>query len=431
MDATRPTDASSRSLRRNAAFLYGAHAVRYLVPLATIPYLTRVLGANGFGRYVFVQGFCFFVMQLIEYGFGLSNIRAVAIHRDDAKALGKVVSGTFGAQLVLTVLAGVITLAAYLGLTQLGADARLLSVGFGSIVVQALAPIWFFKGLEMMHTAALLDVVSRVVRMLLIFALVQSPADTWLAFGCDAIAGLLLLALSARPIYRSITPSTPSLESLRASLRSGFATFVVRISTNLFSSGSVFILGLSVPPALVGLFGGADRIVTTIRSGLNPGFDTLFRGIARLAVRSPAQAKQLVWRTLLYAELIAIPLALGLVIFAPLVVRVLLGPQFVGAADCLRVLALALPLATSNLILGTYWLYLQGYERLCSRIAVVGGLFNVASVAIAVATWPERAHVWAAACYVASFVVMLLAFAYATRRVGLRRFGEVRELGHD
>ena len=258
----------------------------------------------------------------------MSNIRAVAIHRDDPKALGELLSGTLGAQLALTVLAGVITLIAYLALTQLGTDARLLSAGFASIVVQAFAPIWFFKGMELMHTAAVLDIVSRVARMLLIFALVHSPADTWLAFVCDAGAALLVLALSTRPIFRIVRLSAPSLAALRVSLRDGFATFVVRISTNLFSSGTVFVLGLAVPPALVGMFGGADRIVTTLRSALNPGFEALFPRIARLAVQSPVQAKRLIWRSLLYAELIAIPLTLGLILFAPLVVRVLLGAQF-------------------------------------------------------------------------------------------------------
>jgi polysaccharide transporter, PST family len=424
MNSTRPADKSPRALRWNAAFLYGAHAVRYLVPLVTIPFLTRAFGPSAFGRYVFVQGFCFFMMQLIEYGFGLSNVRVVALHREDRRLLGELVSGTACAQLLLALLGALITLAAYAALPQLRADSRLLAAGFGSIVVQALAPSWFFKGMEMMHTAAGLDVVSRLVRMLLIFALIRSPADTWLAFCCDASAGLLVLLLSAAPIYRNITPSLPSSRALLGSLRTGFATFVVRISTNLFSSGSVFVLGLAVPAARVGLFGGADRIVTTLRSALNPAFDAWFPSMTRLAARSPAQAKQLIWRSLFYAEAVAVPLALGLLFFAPLVVRVLLGPQFAGATDCLRILALSLPLATANLIFGTYWLYLQGYERLCSYIALASGLFNLSTVSIAVSLHPEHGHIWAAVCYVAAFMVMQIALGYATRSVGLRRFGE-------
>jgi PST family polysaccharide transporter len=430
MDSTRPADLSSRSLRRNAFFLYSAHAIRYLVPLVTIPYMTRAFGTRAFGQYVFVQGFCFFIMQVIEYGFGLSNTRTVAIHRDDKKLLGELVIGTLGAQLALALLGSLVTFGAYSALLQLHADPRLLAAGFLSIVVQALAPIWFFKGMEMMRTAATLDVVSRVVRMLLIFALVHSAADTWLAFCCDSIAGLLVLVLSIRPIYRAIIPSAPSLRTLRASLDTGFAIFVARISTNLFSSGTVLVLGLTVPPELVGMFGGADRIVSTLRSALNPGFEALFPRIARIAVRSPEEAKRLIWKSLFYAELVAIPITLCLVTFAPLVVRVLLGAQFAPAVDCLRVLALALPIATSNLIWGTYWLYLQGYERLCSWIAVLGGLFNVSTVAIAVALHPERGHVWAAGCYVAAFVVMQIAFGYATRTVGLRRFVEPPKPSH-
>jgi PST family polysaccharide transporter len=47
--------ANTRRLRHNIASLSALQAAHLLVPLVTLPYLTRVLGADGFGAVAFVQ----------------------------------------------------------------------------------------------------------------------------------------------------------------------------------------------------------------------------------------------------------------------------------------------------------------------------------------------------------------------------------------
>ena len=58
------------------------------VPLLTVPYLTRVLGPNGWGLFGFAQSFAISLGLVAEYGFWLSASREIARHRDD-RPLGR------------------------------------------------------------------------------------------------------------------------------------------------------------------------------------------------------------------------------------------------------------------------------------------------------------------------------------------------------
>ena len=62
-------------MARDAAVLYVAHALALLVPLATIPYLARVLGPHAWGLVVFSQSLGAWLALVIEYGFDLSGTR--------------------------------------------------------------------------------------------------------------------------------------------------------------------------------------------------------------------------------------------------------------------------------------------------------------------------------------------------------------------
>lgn len=56
---------------QNLLALYGVQFANYLLPLITLPYLTRVLGPESWGSLVVVQSFAQYLSLLVEYGFNL------------------------------------------------------------------------------------------------------------------------------------------------------------------------------------------------------------------------------------------------------------------------------------------------------------------------------------------------------------------------
>src|SRR5258708_4235435 len=89
---------------RNALDLYALQLGGFLLPLATIVFLARRLGPEGWGSLAFMQAYAGYVMLVVTYGFNYSATREVARHRDDPDQLAGLIAGALGAKLALSVL---------------------------------------------------------------------------------------------------------------------------------------------------------------------------------------------------------------------------------------------------------------------------------------------------------------------------------------
>ena len=69
----------------NLFWLYALQGLNYLVPLAVLPYLLRILGVEHYGLIAFAQAFAQYFIILTDYGFNLSATKRIALLRDDRR----------------------------------------------------------------------------------------------------------------------------------------------------------------------------------------------------------------------------------------------------------------------------------------------------------------------------------------------------------
>ena len=78
-----------KRLFNNTVMLYIMMVSTQLINLATVPYLTRVLGAISYGKIGVATSYMAFVQIIIDLGFILSATRKVAEHRNDKNYLSE------------------------------------------------------------------------------------------------------------------------------------------------------------------------------------------------------------------------------------------------------------------------------------------------------------------------------------------------------
>src|SRR5258708_10101959 len=87
---------------RNALGLYVLQLGGFLLPIATIVFLARLLGPEGWGSLAFMQAFAGYVMLIVTYAFNYSATREAARHRDDPDQLAELSGGGLGPKPALT-----------------------------------------------------------------------------------------------------------------------------------------------------------------------------------------------------------------------------------------------------------------------------------------------------------------------------------------
>ena len=90
--------------------LYIMNITQLVLPLITLPYLTRVLSVDGYGVVSYVKSIIIYATLVIEFGFLLSATREVVKVKNDPHKLGLVIGRTTVAKLILSLVAFVILL---------------------------------------------------------------------------------------------------------------------------------------------------------------------------------------------------------------------------------------------------------------------------------------------------------------------------------
>jgi polysaccharide transporter, PST family len=365
-------------IARNAASLYAVQACRKLVPLFIIPYLARVLGPSGWGDVAFAQSMGDLIAILAEFGFVLSATREIAQTRDNPESCGRVASGTFGAQAVLTLLAVAAALAVATQIPLLRSHPKLLCAGLVYGAAQGISPLWLFQGFERMTLAASLEVPTKACALVAMFFFVHKPADDWKVLAFQSFTPIVTFLAGLWLAHRVLTLRVPTFALVGRALRAGWPMFVLRSGMATYGTANVLILGMFAPAPIVGYYASAEKLSKAIAGLLLPIREAFYPRLSHLAAHSPRENERLTRISAVIEGGCGLLLAVITWFGAGLFIRLIFGPTFAGAVPMLQILA-ALPfiMAFADAV-GFQSLLPAGKEALVMKAIVTGGLVNLA-----------------------------------------------------
>jgi PST family polysaccharide transporter len=384
----------SSPLGRNLLYLYLVQGANYLFPLLTLPYLSRVLGPGGFGLLAVGQSLAFYLQLLTDYNFALSGTREVARHREDPKALSRILSGVLGAKLLLVLPAFLLALLA-LRLPVLQGQEKVVFSALFWAVAWGLSPVWFFQGLERMRRVALLELLTRALATFGVFLLVRGPEGVHLPLLLNGVAALGASLLGYFWLAREVGLALPRLGEAFLYLRLGWSLFFFRLAVSLYTAANPLILSLFVPPAQVGLYAGAERLTKALLGMVEPFNRAFFPRLSHLVHADPLRAGTLGRRILSLMGALGVVGALLVALFAPQAVSLFLGRGYEGSVPLMRTLALLLPLVALSNFLGIQWMLAWGMDRAFNAIIVLGGLGNLLLASLLAHRFGAQGMAWA------------------------------------
>jgi len=419
MPLRRLTEVLRHPVSQNALSMYGAQAVLAFVPLITLPWLARALGPSELGLVIFVQALSFVLGNVVDYGFMLSATRDIARAREDPSAMARIVAEVQGAKLVLLGFTTLLLLLALVLVPEFRSDPRLALLGWLMTLFHGFIPAWFLVGLERVRTVAAVEVTVRLLTALAIILVVRERGDGQLVLWIWVASGVLVVGILSFFMYRTVPFRLPTAAGTRAALQRGRPLFVATSSITLYTSATVFLLGLVATSAEVAVFATAERVIRAALRAVGPiGAATYPRVNFLLESGRPERAQRLAALVFAAQTGLALVGAALLIILAPVLVEILFGPGFERSVSVLRTLALLMPCVAAATSLSGQWLLPHGLDRKATRIAVVAAVTNIVLTLVVGSAAGATGVAWVA---VGIEAAIALATAGVTARSGLLR----------
>ncbi len=379
MQASQDRKASKARLFDNIVSLYLLQGLNYIIPLAVLPYLVRVLGMETYGLIAFAQSFAQYFNVLTDYGFNYSGTRFIAQNKQSSDVVSRAFCRVYLVKAALMCLGLVLLVVILTVIPKFRHDAIFFVVGFFAVVGNVLFPTWYFQGMEKMRYISLLTGIPKVLSAVMLFVFVHSAKDGLLALTIQStgvvIAGVLGFWFSLRDIR--IQFEMPSWIELRTTFDEGWHLFVSTAAISLYTNTNVFLVGMLAGNVQAGYFSAAEKLVRAMIGVIGPITQALFPHINSLASRSSEVALAFISKSLAWMAGLTIVPSLMMLLLAKPVTLMCFGPTGEGSVVVVRWIALMPFLIAISNVLGTQTMITFGLDRQFSRILIGAGLLNI------------------------------------------------------
>lgn len=365
-----------RVLVENFFSLSALQMVGYILPLITVPYLTRVLGVANYGLVNFAMALMAYFKILTEYGFGLSAVREISIHRNDPEKVSEIFSAVMIIKILLTVLAFGILYVVVFSFSKFSSNALMYLLAFGWVIGYTISPMWFFQGMERMKYITVLNVLTNLIFVFAIFAVVRSAADfiyVPLLYSLGIIiSGLISLVI----IYRTfkVRFHIPSRSFIIETFKDSTNFFLSGASASIYTSSNTFFLGIFTNNTAVGYYSAAEKLYVAMQG--------LYAPLLQVIYPYMAKTKNKVFHRKIFKSVSVLNamFCILLIVFSGFIVNLLFGSAFGASTGVMQILAVALIIVIPSMILGYPFLAVLGQQKYANGSVVIGAVVHLGMI---------------------------------------------------
>ena len=165
---------------KNFISLSSLNLLSFIFPLILIPYLTRNIGVELYGQYVFAFSIFQYCLLLINFGFDYSATKLISINRDNKPMVSDILTNITLIRIIFAFFTCILLVLVFVFFPKLSNNKLLYLFGFGILWGQAITPFWLFQGLEKMGYITIINFLTRTISTVLIILFIQYPPDFYL-----------------------------------------------------------------------------------------------------------------------------------------------------------------------------------------------------------------------------------------------------------
>lgn len=371
---------------KNYLYNAGYQILNMIIPLITVPYISRVLGAHDVGINEYTNSWVTFFFLMGQMGITLYGNREVAYHRDDLYKRSQTFWGVEALQLLTVSSAFVLYLVAVFLFSTTFKEFFLLQAIW--IIATGVDISWYFMGLEEFRITVVRNTLVKIASLILIFIVVKTSNDLGkyiLILGASQLVGNLTLwpYLRGNIVWVSIKKWHPFKHFYPSLL-----LFIPTITTQVYLVLNRLMLGRMSTQADLGNFGQADKIVKFVLAVVTATGTVMLPHVANKFAKGDIKGvRNSLYSSFDFVSAISIPMMFGLMAIAKKFGPWFLGNGFVLSGSVMFIEAPIIVFIAWSNVTGTQYLMPINRVRDYTTSVTIGAVSNIVFNFLLIGRW--------------------------------------------
>lgn len=396
---------TNKSIKRNYIYNLLQQILSVITPLITIPYISRIIGAEGIGIYSYTNSIVCYFSMFAALGASIYGQREISYAQDNREKRTQVF-WNIEFRCIITTL---ICLCIYFIFVSFQSDYKIIYAILSiSIVEVALNVNWLFMGMEEFGLIVKCNILVRIFNIAFIFLFVKSADDLAIyVLGLTMVTGTgylclwpLLPKFVGKPRWKDL--------HLFKDFKVVLSLFIPTVAISIYTALDKTMIGvLTQNAAENGVYEQAVKIAKiTLMFVTSLGVVMVPRIGFHFEKNDQEQIKQFMYRSYRFVGFLGIPLCLGLIGTASNFVPWFYGPGFSRVVPLISVLSFLILAIGVNNVTGVQYLIPTKRQNLLTKTVLLGASVNFTCNFILIPSYGAMGAAFASV--LAEFLIALL-----------------------
>ncbi|MGC2868729.1 MULTISPECIES: oligosaccharide flippase family protein [Proteus] len=368
------------NLIKNSLFLLGMQGINYLIPLISLPYLTRKLGFYEYGMISTALNIILYLMLFIDFGFNFSTTKDIAKSRNNKLKIQRIYSATIYSKIIIASISILILLILIRGFQLFNDIESLIYVMLPQLIYAIFFPLWLYQGLEKISFISICSVVSKIITLPLLFFYVKDKNDIYIAGIILSWSYLLPLIINYFYLHKNlpyIKIEKINFSLVLSILKKSSIIFWGSISISLYTLSTPIILSLVSNYDQVGIFTATDKLrIACIGIFLILG-QAIYPRVNILLSESKKKYNLFIKKIIIYQISFCSITSLLFFLLMPYLAPILLGNTFIEMKLIIQLMSPMIILIPLSVIISNFILLPHGMNKIYAIIPTITLFFHI------------------------------------------------------
>lgn len=347
-----------------------------ILPIITIPYLSRVLGAEGIGIYGYTVSIITYFTLLGALGLANYGQREIAYVQDDRKKRSKV----FWELILFRSITVITTIIVFITFFCIESD---YEIYYRILALELFATIldisWFFQGMEYFKKILIRNLLIKFISIILIFTIIKAQTDLWKYFCIYAGSTFLGNASLWFKLNKYVDFVKVKLKDILKHIKPTISLFIPQIATSVYTVLDKTMLGNICPNiAEVGYYEQSQKIIKIALTLIVTITTVMMPRIAmNFSKGNKEQIKKYMQKTFNFVWFLAVPIMFGIIAISNGFVPWFFGDEYEKVSILLIMSAPVILIISFSSVIGSQFLISTNKQNVHTKAVILGAIINV------------------------------------------------------